>query len=181
MIKLFQEYDGDTNVKDDIEDFITTYGYGDCHLLSQYLSSKYNFDIGLIFSEPSGNIIHSFIFINDSFSFDSHGFDTIENTVNRYVSFSDEFGDSDISYERLRYSDAIIQLSQLSFFDNDDIKRVEEHLNDVLISFDIKDFFIKENNKNSIASFIDKKQSQPSSKELCNESKKNNNKNIPKF
>lgn len=52
----------DTKLKNDIEDFIATYGYGDCHLMSEIIADMYDLDIGLVITEPSGTIVHSFVF-----------------------------------------------------------------------------------------------------------------------
>ena len=120
---------------EDVKSFIVEFGYGSCHLLSQYLSKEFSKDIGIIKSSPSGMVIHSFIYLNDEYAFDAHGIDQIENTIKRYESFSAEYKEEFVSVERFSPDTAASELSfWCSFDDNDEHFMQEEfkHLDSLL-------------------------------------------------
>lgn len=142
--------------KSDIADFISYYGYGDCHLLSQAIASNYKFDIGLIKSEPSGMIIHSFVALDSETSFDAHGIDTINNTYKRYSHLSDEYDEIDSSVEILPFDEAIKVLSFISYADQQEFDLILLDVKKMLINYlkidDFNDF-----KKQPIKNFLNNK------------------------
>lgn len=136
---LLKNITGEQIFKHDIEDFITTYGYGDCHLMSEILADKYSLDIGIVITEPSGTIVHSFVFLNDRYAFDAHGIDLIKNTVNRYSgSISDNDNDDSIDFIRLKKEEAAVMLSKIVYFQDDDYSNFKDFFNDILKQTDLE-------------------------------------------
>lgn len=111
---------------DDVSHFVSEFGYGDCHMLSQYLSEQYSFDIGIIKSHPSGIPIHSFVYINDVYALDAHGIDLIENTIERYRGFCDEYEEVDIRTDRVPRDAAIDELGVWCPMSSGDHQMVDE-------------------------------------------------------
>lgn len=120
---------------DDVKSFIMEFGYGSCHLLSQYIAKEMSKDIGIIKSDPSGMVIHSFIYLNDKYAFDAHGIDTIENTIQRYESFAAEYDEDQITVERHIPEEGVRELAfWCSFDDNDEdfMKSEFNHLDSLI-------------------------------------------------
>lgn len=135
---LLKDVTFEDNFKDDIEGFIINYGYGDCHLMSEIIAAQYSLDIGLVITEPSGKIVHSFVFLNDTYALDAHGIDLIQNTVNRYSGcITDNFDDDSIDFIRMSKEEAAVMLSQIVYFQNEDYINFKDYFNDVLKHTDL--------------------------------------------
>lgn len=148
---LFKNLNFKEDDEDFVESFINDFAYGDCFLLAELLAEKYDLNVGIIRSQPSGMIIHGFVMINEEYSLDAHGIDKLENTVKRYKDFSFDYGENEINYEIYPKDYGIKEMNKWSSFDEDDIKLakmdLEEFIKIVDLKNKIKDYKKTKNNK----------------------------------
>ena len=107
---------------EEVEEFIQEYGYGNCHLLSQFIAKKYNLDIGIVRLSNSGILIHSFIFINDEYTFDAHGINNLEEIRRNYKKVVKSYNESNLTIERLPTHEGVDFLSIWAYADDDDLE-----------------------------------------------------------
>jgi hypothetical protein len=132
----------DLNLKEEYQDFIESFtndfAYGDCFLLAELLAEKYDLNVGIIRSEPSGMIIHGFVMINEEYALDAHGIDKLENTIKRYKDFCFDYGENEISFEIYQKDYGIKEMNKWSSFDEDCIKLAITDLEEFIRIVDLK-------------------------------------------
>lgn len=116
MIRL-KDFDNE-----EVEEFIQEYGYGNCHLLSQFIAKKYNLDIGVVKLNKSGILIHSFVFLNDQSTFDAHGINNPEEIERNYQKAMRSHDESNLTIERLPTHEGVDFLSIWAYADDDDLE-----------------------------------------------------------
>lgn len=97
-----------------VDDFISYFGYGNCHDLSLTIAEEFGLDIGIIRSQPSGMPVHSIIFLSDKLTFDAHGIEDINTKVDRYSHFAHDFEEDEVDLERMNIKEGINHLQGLS-------------------------------------------------------------------
>lgn len=105
------------------DDFINTYGFGDCFLLAFSLASKYNLDVGFIETMPSCTPVHAFVVKNGN-SIDAHGERSFQSTLKEYEYALSEYPDEDeLDISIMSSEDG---LNHLSFWSGESFERNDE-------------------------------------------------------